>query len=134
VVYRTRREKYGGAMTVQAATHLLITIIFGVDPQDETLLVEQKWEIDKFLDAVQSASVFAADQGKVLTVQIQYAQPGIVTIQEECGGTYWQRRLSEFAKECGLVQVCQIRFTHIDSVSAVHAHLLESQQYLLSNI
>jgi len=39
-------------MTVQAANHLLITIIFGVDPQDESLLREQKWEIDKFLDAV----------------------------------------------------------------------------------
>ena len=50
--FRARREKYGGAMTVQAATHLLITIIFGVDPQDESLLREQKWEIDKFLDAV----------------------------------------------------------------------------------
>jgi len=75
---------------------------------------------------VQDASVFAADQGKVLTIQIQFVQSGRWAILEESGGSPWRIKLSDFAHECELLQVCQIRFTHFHSVSADHARLLES--------
>ena len=110
-------------MTVQSATHLLLAKLF---PQDETLLVERKLELEKFLVAVKRASVVAADQNKVLTIQIQFVQPGRRTIRAETDGTVWRDKLSDFAQECGLIRGSQIRFTHLHSVSSGHAHLLES--------
>ena len=78
---KTRRDKHKWALTVQAATHLLFALLF---PQCEALLVQQKWEIDKFLDAVQAASHLAADQGKVMAIQIQFVQPDCRAIHTEC--------------------------------------------------
>ena len=108
-------------------------VILGVDLEAEELLVEIKWEIENFLDAVQSASVLAADEGKVLSVQIQFAQPDLKEINRECGGTKWRKTLADFAKECALSQVCQIRLVKIDSVSVAEAHLLEThaQRYCI---
>ena len=123
---RKRRKNDGTGFTVQAATHLLNQIIFGVDEDIEANMVEMKWELDTFFDAVQRPSVVAVDQGKVLSVQIQYAQPGLATINAECGVTKWRLKLTQFAEECALFQVCQIRLTNFDSVSVTDAHLLES--------
>jgi len=50
---KTRRDKHNWALTVQAVTHLLLALLF---PRCEELLVQQKLEIDKFLDAVHAAS------------------------------------------------------------------------------
>ena len=79
------------------------------------------------------ASVLAADQGKVLSVQIQFTQPGLAAINRECGGTKWRRVLAEFAKECAVRQICQICSAHLDSVSVADDHLLEThaQQYYI---
>jgi len=120
-------------MSTQAATHRLNEVIFGVDPEAEALSVEMKWEIETFLNAVQAASVLAADQGKVLSIQIQFCQPGLTEINEECGSTKWRKTLADFATECALSQVCQIRFHQFDSVSATEAHLLEThaQRYCI---
>jgi len=128
-----QREMYGGDMSTQAATHRLNEVIFGVNPQAKALLVQMKVEIENFIYAVFSLSVLATDQGKVLSVQIQFAQPGLTAINQECGGTKWRRILAEFAKECALSQVCQIRFTQFDSVCVPDAHLLEThaQQYCI---
>ena len=127
------REMYGGDMSTRADTHLLNEAIFGVDPEAEALLVEMKWEVETLLNAVQTASVLAADQGKVLSVQIQFSQPGLKEINKECGGTKWRKILADFAQECALSQVCQIRFHLIDSVSAAEAHQLEThaQRYCI---
>ena len=78
-------------------------------------------------------SFFAADQGKVLSIQIQFVQPGRRAILDESGDTIWRRKLEDFETECGLSEVCQIRFTHWQSVSTGHAHLLEShaQRYMI---
>jgi len=70
-----RRAKYGAGMTTQAATHRLNEVIFGVDQEAEDELVVMKWEIEDLIDAVLRSSVVAADQGKILSVQIQFAQP-----------------------------------------------------------
>ena len=127
------RAMAGGDMSTQAATHRLNEVVFGVDPANEELMVEMEWEIENFLDAVQRASVLAVDQGKVLSVQIQFSQPDLTQINQECGGTKWHIVLTDFAKICALSQVCQIRLTQFDSVSAADAHRLEThaQRYLI---
>jgi len=121
-----QRERYGGDMCTQAVTHLLNELIFGVNPQAEALVEARKVEIENFIDAIHGASVLAADQGKVLSVQIQFAQPGLSAIKQKCGSTKWHRILAAFGKECGVRQVYQIRFFMLDSVSAAEAHLLET--------
>jgi len=120
------REQYGGDMCTQAATHMLIQLIFGVDPRAEWVMMERMVEIENFIDAMFGASVLAADQGKVLSVQIQFAQPGLSEINRECGGTKWRRILAEFGVECAVRQVCQTRIFMLDSVSSAEAHLLET--------
>jgi len=62
---------------------LLLALLF---PRCEELLVQQKLEIDKFLDAVHAASPIAADQGKIMAIQIQFAQPGRSAVQLESRG------------------------------------------------
>jgi len=130
------REQYGGDMCAQVDTHMLIELIFGVDLQAEALLEERKVEIENFIDAMHGASVLAGDQGKVLSVQIQFAQPGRSSIHQECGSTKWRRILAEFGVECAVRQVCQICFFMLDSVSAAEAHILEThaQQYCIGMV
>jgi len=120
---KTRRDKRTGALCVQAVTHLMFALLF---PQCEALLVQQKWEIDKFLDAVQAASHLAADQGKVMAIQIQFVQPDCRAIHTECRSGPWPKKLSDFGSDCGLLEVCHVTFTYLHSVSAGHAHLLET--------
>jgi len=124
---------YGGDMSTQAVTHRLNEIIFGVNPQAEALLVEMKVEIDNFIDAVYRVSVVSTDESKVLSFQIQFAQPVLKEINKECGNTKWRKIIAEFERECAVRQVCQIRFAQLDSVSAADAHQLETraQQYFI---
>jgi len=110
------RDQYGGDMCVQAATHMLNEPIFGVNPQAEALLEERKVEIENLINAMYGVSVLAVDQGKVLTVQIQFVQPGLSGINKECGNTKWRSILAEFGIECAVRQICQTRFFMLDSV------------------
>ena len=125
-----KQDRRNRALGVQAAIHLLLALLF---PRCAALLVAQKWEIDNLLDAVQRASHIAADQSKVISIQIQYAQPGCYEVLKESRGGPWPSKLSDFGKECGLRkvcevlrQVCQVTFTNLHSNSSGHAHLLES--------
>jgi len=120
------RARYGGYLSVQVATRLLIEVIFGVDPELEDLLVEMQWDIENFLCAVQRASVFLADLGKVLSIQIQFSKSGLTDINRECGSTKWNNVLGDLAQECALSQVCQIRLAQFDSVSVAAVHQLET--------
>ena len=97
------------------------------------MLVELKLEVEKFLVAVKVASLELAAQNKVLTVQIQFVQPGHRAVQAETDGTVWRAKLSGYVQECGLIRAFQIRFTHLHSVSADHAHILEThaQKYMI---
>ena len=83
--------------------------------------------------AVHGASVLAAEQGKVTTVQIQFAKSGRSEINKECGGTVWRRTLETFGLECGVRPICQARFFMLDAVSAAEVHQLETyaQQYCI---
>ena len=89
---------YGGDMSTQAVTHRLNEVIFGVNPQANALLDEMKVEVKTFLNAVQAAIVLATDQGKFLSVQIQFSQPGLKEIKKECGGTKWRKKLAILRK------------------------------------
>jgi len=111
------------ALCVQAAIHWLLAHLFPVCAE---LLVEQKWDIDNFLGAVDTASYIAADQSKVMSIQIQFAKPGIGEIMKETCGSKWSNKLSDFGAEFGLLQVCQCTFTNLHPNSAGHTHLLES--------
>ena len=98
------------------------------------MLVELKLEVEKFLVAVKVASLELAAQNKVLTVQIQFVQPGHRAVQAETDGTVWRAKLSGYVQECGLIRAFQIRFTHLHSVSADHVHILEThaQKYMIN--
>jgi len=126
-------EKAGAAFTVQAATHRLNRIIYGVDEDSESNMVYMMCELGSFFDAVKVVSVVAAKQGKVFTVQIQFVKPDLKQINAECDPTDWRLKLRAIAAECALLQVCQIRLTNFDSVSATDAQLLESctQEFLI---
>jgi len=91
-------------------------------------------ELSGFLDAVQAASIMAADQGKILPVQIQYTRTGIKEILRETDNTKFRKKHQDFADEGGLIQLFQIRLTNVDPVSAQDAHKLESyaQRYLIN--
>ena len=89
-------------------------------------MVDMECELSFFFDAVHKASVVAAQQGTILAVQIQYTQTGLVEILAETGGWKWRMKLKEFAVECALIQLCQIRLTNLDPVSASDAHKLET--------
>jgi len=119
---KARRDRYGGALSVQSATHLLIAQLY---PQDNSILDEQKLEIGYFLDAVQVASQELASQHKVVTAQIQFVRPGIAEVLAETDNTEWRAKLSRWSLECGVTRGSQIRFTNLHSVSSEHAHILE---------
>ena len=126
-----RREQRGGALSAQSATHLLLAKLF---PLDDLILHHQKLEIEKFLDAVQVTSQELASQNKVVTAQIQFVQPGIAEVLNETDNTVWRAQLSAWSQECGVTRRSQIRFTHVHSVSANHAHVLEThaQKYMIN--
>jgi len=117
------RAKYCMALCVQGAIHWLLAHLFPVCAE---LLDEQKWDIDNFLDAVNTASYIAADQSKVMSMQIQFARPGEVEIMKETRGTKWCNKLSGFGADFGLIQVCQCTFTNLHPNSPGHTHLLET--------
>ena len=119
---RTKRQK---AVSAQKNTHRLLAVLFKTIAF-AAMLAEQKMEIDTFLIAVHHASTIAADQGKVMAVQIQFAQSGSQAIELECRGRAWPGILSAFGQECGLREVCHVTFTNTRSFSAVHAHELET--------
>ena len=96
-----KQDRRNRALGVQAAIHLLLALLF---PRCAALLVAQKWEIDNLLDAVQRASHIAVDQSKVISIQIQYAQPGCYEVLKESRGGPWPSKLSDFGKECGRVK------------------------------
>jgi len=133
---RKLNEKRRAALTVQSATHRMNRLIYGVDEDSEWEMVEMLGELGPFFDAVKMASVLAAKQGKVFTVQIQFVKPGLLQITDECAGSQWRSKLGEIAEECALRQVCQICLTNFISVSATDAHLLESfaQEYLIRSL
>ena len=123
-----RREQRGGALSVQSATHLLVAKLY---PLDDSILGQQN---EKFLDDVQVASQELASQNKVRTAQIQFVQPGIAEVLNETDNTVWRAQLSAWSQECGVTRRSQIRFTHVHSVSANHAHVLEThaQKYMIN--
>ena len=114
---RKNNEKRRAALTVQSATHRLNRLIYGVEEDSDWEMVEMMGDLGPFFDAVKVASVVAAKQGKVFTVQIQFVKPGLMQITDECTGSQWRKKLRVIAEECGLRQVCQICLTNFNSVS-----------------
>ena len=117
------RDKYRQDNSVQEAIHLLLAHLFPVSAE---LLDEQKCDIDNFLGAVNKASYIAADQSKALSMQIQFARPGMDEIMKETRGTKWRNKLSAFGAGLGLSQLCQCTFTNLHPNSPGHTHLLET--------
>jgi len=122
---KRKRENHKNATSAQVTTHMLLAVLFKT-LAFAAMLAEQKMEVDTFLIAVHHASTIAADQGKVMAVQIQFARPGRQAIKAECRGTVWPGILSAFGQECGLREVCHVTFTNLRSFSASHAHQLET--------
>ena len=122
-INKKSRAKYCMALCVQGAIHWLLAHLFPVDAE---LLAEQKWDIDNFLDAVNTASYIAADQSKVMSMQIQFARPGEGEIMKETHNTNMRNKLSDFGADFGLFQVCQCIFTNVHPNPPGHTHLLES--------
>jgi len=122
---KRKRETLKNATSAQLTTHMLLAVLFKTIAF-AAMLAEQKMEIDTFLIAVHHASTIAADQGKVMAVQIQFARPGRQAIRTECRGGEWPGILSAFGQECGLREVCHVTFTNLRSFSAAHAHQLET--------
>jgi len=129
-----KREKLKNVNSAQRNTHILLAVLFKT-LAFAAMLAEQKMEVDTFLIAVHHASTIAADQGKVMAVQIQFARPGCQAIETECRGRTWPGTLSAFGQECGLREVCHVTFTNTRSFSAAHAHELETHaQHKMINL
>ena len=101
-------------------------LVNGVDPLAELKMTDMECELGGFFKAVQKVSIMAAQQGKILAVQTQYTQTGIVEIVKETDNTKWRRRLQDFQVEGGLRRLFQIRLTNVAPVSAQDAHKLET--------
>jgi len=118
-------------MSAQGATHALLAKLF---PRDDAMLDQAKFEIQQCLDAVIVASQALAKQCKVVTVQIQFVQPGIKEVLKETDNSKWRAMLVDWSGECGVTQGSQIRFINVHSVSTEHAHELEThaQRYMIN--
>jgi len=119
------REKRENNASAQKITHMLLAVLFKTIAL-AAMLAEHQTEIDTFLIAVHHASTIAADQGKVMAVQVQFAPSGSQAIENECRRRAWPGILSAFGQECGLREVCHVTFTNRHSFSAAHTHQLET--------
>jgi len=117
------RDKYHLDISVQEATHLLLAQLFPVRAE---LLVEQKRDIDNFLGAVNTASYTAADQAKAVTMQVQFARPGMDEIEKETRNSFWRKKLAAFGADFGLIQLAQCTFTNWQPNAPGHTHQLET--------
>ena len=122
-INKRSRDKYRLVISVQEAIHLLLAHLFPVSAE---LLDEQKRVIGNFLGAVNTASYIAADQSKALSMQIQFARPGMDEIMKETRATKWRNKLSAFGADFGLIQVAQCTFTNLHPNAPGHTHLLET--------
>jgi len=61
-----------------------------------------------------------------MAVQIQFSHAGRRAIAKECRETAWPAKLADFGQECGLREVCHVTFTNLHSMTAPHAHELET--------
>ena len=105
---KRKREKRENNASAQKITHMLLAVLFKTIAV-AAMLAEHQTEIDTFLIAVHHASTIAADQGKVMAVQVQFAPSGSQAIENECRGRAWPGILSAFGQECGLREACHVR-------------------------
>ena len=121
-----RNKRRRTILGVQGATQRLNHVIYGTDVAEESAWVQQKDELDLFFGAVVKAGGVLGQQGKFLAVQNQYARVGAVEIRRETDNTDMRNLHKEVVCECAAKALARIQLTNKHSVSASHAHKLET--------
>jgi len=121
-----RNKRSCTILGVQGATQRLSHVIHGTEVAEESALVQEKGELDLFFDAVVKAGGVLGKQGKFLAVQNQYAKVGAVEILRETDSTDMRNLHKDVVLECAVMPLARIQLTNKVSVSALHAHKLET--------
>jgi len=120
------RDKRARDMTAQAAAHRLIELIFEPNQADLHWMRDAKEELEHIVYAIKGASVEAAVVGKIMTIQIQFAQCDHQEIQLECVAEKWVLKIEAFERECAVRKICLTQFFLHCAVSADKARKLET--------